>query len=106
MLLLVAMVVWCCWRWLCAAATLLLQGAYAASQKSSGRIDPDAAKATIGGKAKVSQCAKDCIEKARKVGFLQVANDTMACFVTLKGNKRMSTADCCDKVGIACGVAS
>lgn len=63
------------------------------------------------GKPLKSQCAKDCFEKAMQHGFEKVAADSTACFVPYKG-KRMSSADCCDKVragpcdaaGNVCGV--
>jgi hypothetical protein len=69
-------------------------GAQAAAE---GRIDSAGLKPALGGKAAVSQCAKDCIEKAKQLGYEKVVADSMACFMPYKG-KQLSHADCCDKV--------
>lgn len=75
-------------------AAHLLGTAHAAAE---GRIDGAELKPAVGGKAASSQCAKDCIAKATKLGYAKVANDSMACFLPYKG-KRLGTSDCCDKV--------
>jgi hypothetical protein len=80
-----------------AAVAAQLLGAQAAAEAQHRPITTDAAKAAVGGKTTLSQCAKDCIAKAKDLGFEKVANSSMACFMPYRG-KQLSTADCCDKV--------
>lgn len=46
----------------------------------------------------LSACAKQCFAVAQSLGFDQVAADSLACYMPYK-RKRLSTYDCCDKVG-------